>query len=111
MSIKRWTWTQVVGLRVHGEWDGEWVTYADHVAALDGMVPLDKVGEVVAANRPRTLTADDPIPAENSVVLDRFGAAWQRLADGWYRAGSIQCHTSIGASAYPVRLIHDGGRA
>lgn len=74
--------------------DGEWVRYDD-----------------VAPYLPKTLTADDPRPPDESVLLDRVGDAWQV----W--AGVLRCVKDVGpwewaeaAKEYgPLILIHRGG--
>ena len=70
----------------------------------------------LAFDAPRTLTALDPEPAVGSVVLDVYGAAWQRCKEGWALRGfdprdngwawvaTVGLPNSLG----PVTLIHDG---
>lgn len=66
----------------------------------------------------RVLSASDPEPAVGSVVLDRFGTAWQRIVDeedgifwlstSWDR---IYQWSSFGVLGHgPVTLIHDSGK-
>lgn len=55
-------------------------------------------------------------PAEKSVVLDRWGRAWQRSGDGWRAAGEIvslfgarpTSWSAVLIQCGPVRLVHDG---
>ena len=68
----------------------------------------EKIGRLYGST-PRTLTADDPEPAAGSVVLDKFGTAWQRFAEGWCCADGRAGQTWAWVCAVgPVTLIHDG---
>ena len=64
-------------------------------------LPADK------AVAPRTLTADDPPPSNESVVLDRLAVAHQRIGAGWYPRGSARGYLWTDMN-FPVTLIHDG---
>lgn len=78
----------------------------------------------------RVLSESDPEPAVGSVVLDRYGAAWQRHMDGkWWISthdkephgiewatllslgGLGGCVTLLWIDPHDHALIHDGGQA
>lgn len=135
MSVQRWKFLYP---QPYEDGSGEWVRYTDHERALaeERATALmdarcgDSASTVCAcyhrgkadaeqppwmamfgaAAQPRILTADDPEPAVGSVVLDEYGAAWQRNG-GWVCVdfpGSWPWRGVLMAG--PLRLIHDGGR-
>lgn len=163
MSVQRWTPNFIdfkyPGTEMRELGTGEWLRYADHVAALmeervqsgallltqqqqhetalaealrshserlvwafshrtltaddcSGLAPCPKCSGLLGhASRPRTLTADDPEPAEWSIVRDRFGVAFQ-LYLGWRSPDAFyMLWPDFIAARGPVTLIHDGGQA
>ena len=65
------------------------------------------VENAIEAEQSRTLTADDPPPSNESVVLDRLAVAHQRIGAGWYPRGSARGYLWTDMN-FPVTLIHDG---
>ena len=81
--------------------------YAEGVVNGWRQAAAGEVPGLVVPAATRTLTADDPPPSNESVVLDRLAVAHQRIGAGWYPRGSARGYLWTDMN-FPVTLIHDG---
>ena len=74
--------------------------------------PLATVTPGYLAANPDKVTVLLDEPADNSVVLDRYGVAWQRIVSKWFTiaAGEPQREWQVLTDKYgPLTVIHAGG--